>query len=135
LRPALAAKHFDKPVYALAESFKFLRLFPLSQQDLPASKPFLTFDEPDPDADFSSVLDRKAPSRVLTANAPPVPFEMTLEQLEKNPLLGALSAYSVTGTHPLARLLHARPHTSHLLGCGAFAASSICAADSPHRAY
>ena len=84
---ALAAKHFNKPVYglfllltnklvsnyttALAESFKFLRLYPLSQQDLPTSSPLLQFDDPDPDADFPAILGRKAPSRVLRKSAAP----------------------------------------------------------------
>lgn len=46
---ALAAKAYNKPVYALAESFKFLRLFPLSQFDLPTPKPILQFAEPEND--------------------------------------------------------------------------------------
>ncbi|PWN49416.1 IF-2B-domain-containing protein [Violaceomyces palustris] len=40
---ALIAKSANKPFFALAESFKFLRLFPLSQYDLPASGPILPF--------------------------------------------------------------------------------------------
>ena len=32
---ALIAKHHQKPFYALAESYKFLRHYPLSQTDLP----------------------------------------------------------------------------------------------------
>jgi translation initiation factor eIF-2B subunit alpha len=32
---ALVAKAFQKPFYALAESYKFLRHYPLSQTDLP----------------------------------------------------------------------------------------------------
>lgn len=31
------AKAADIPVYAVAESYKFVRLFPLSQYDLPAT--------------------------------------------------------------------------------------------------
>ncbi|PWZ00087.1 nagb/rpia/CoA transferase-like protein [Testicularia cyperi] len=42
---ATIAKSFNKPFFALAESFKFLRLFPLSQYDLPASRPILPFPE------------------------------------------------------------------------------------------
>lgn len=32
---AVCAKELNKPFYVLTESFKFSRLFPLSQQDLP----------------------------------------------------------------------------------------------------
>ncbi|KAL4224087.1 Translation initiation factor [Mactra antiquata] len=32
---AIAAKAMNKPLYVVAESFKFVRLFPLNQQDLP----------------------------------------------------------------------------------------------------
>lgn len=32
---AVCAKEMNKPFYVLTESFKFSRLFPLSQQDLP----------------------------------------------------------------------------------------------------
>jgi hypothetical protein len=32
---ALCAKATNKPFYVIAESFKFLRLFPISQQDIP----------------------------------------------------------------------------------------------------
>ncbi|KAF8323190.1 nagb/rpia/CoA transferase-like protein [Clavulina sp. PMI_390] len=35
---AIVAKALNKPLYALAESYKFLRSFPLSQYDLPTSK-------------------------------------------------------------------------------------------------
>lgn len=32
---ALCAKELNKPVYVMCESFKFVRLYPLNQQDLP----------------------------------------------------------------------------------------------------
>jgi translation initiation factor eIF-2B subunit alpha len=32
---ALCAKEMRKPFYVLAESFKFVRLYPLNQRDLP----------------------------------------------------------------------------------------------------
>ena len=32
---ALCAKELNKPVYVMCESFKFIRLYPLNQQDLP----------------------------------------------------------------------------------------------------
>ncbi|KAG0143765.1 hypothetical protein CROQUDRAFT_660855 [Cronartium quercuum f. sp. fusiforme G11] len=40
---AIAAKAHHKPFYALTESYKFLRLFPLSQYDLPTTHPTLQF--------------------------------------------------------------------------------------------
>jgi translation initiation factor eIF-2B subunit alpha len=44
---ALVAKAFQKPFYALAESYKFLRHFPLSQTDLPMPRhPDSTIPEP-----------------------------------------------------------------------------------------
>ncbi|KAL0946929.1 hypothetical protein HGRIS_013089 [Hohenbuehelia grisea] len=44
---AIIAKSANKPFYALAESFKFHRLFPLSQYDLPSHKPdILSFRHP-----------------------------------------------------------------------------------------
>ena len=39
---ALAAKAHHKPVYVLAESFKFLRHFPLSQVSAPSQLPSRT---------------------------------------------------------------------------------------------
>ncbi|KAG9010703.1 translation initiation factor eIF-2B subunit alpha [Tulasnella sp. JGI-2019a] len=39
LSMAIIAKAANKPFYALAESYKFLRLFPLSQYDLPTHNP------------------------------------------------------------------------------------------------
>lgn len=32
---ALAAKEMNKPFYVVAESYKFARLYPLNQQDIP----------------------------------------------------------------------------------------------------
>lgn len=32
---ALVAKEMNKPFYVLAESFKFVRLYPLNERDLP----------------------------------------------------------------------------------------------------
>ncbi|KAH9818666.1 hypothetical protein DFH28DRAFT_1080583 [Melampsora americana] len=40
---AIAAKAHNKPFYALTESYKFLRLFPLSQYDVPTTHPTLQF--------------------------------------------------------------------------------------------
>ncbi|KAI8447341.1 hypothetical protein BY996DRAFT_7285407 [Phakopsora pachyrhizi] len=43
---AIAAKAHHKPFYALTESYKFLRLFPLSQYDLPTNNLTLQFPNP-----------------------------------------------------------------------------------------
>lgn len=46
LNVALLAKSANKPFYCLAESHKFVRLFPLSQYDLLPSDPVLQFSDP-----------------------------------------------------------------------------------------
>ncbi|EPX73661.1 translation initiation factor eIF2B alpha subunit [Schizosaccharomyces octosporus yFS286] len=46
---AVFAKHAHKPFYAVAESHKFVRMFPLSQYDIPFSQPILEFDDPSPE--------------------------------------------------------------------------------------
>ncbi|KAF7304859.1 Translation initiation factor eIF-2B subunit alpha [Mycena kentingensis (nom. inval.)] len=47
LNIAIIAKAANKPFYALAESYKFHRLFPLSQDDLPSHNPrILSFSSP-----------------------------------------------------------------------------------------
>ncbi|UZJ52137.1 hypothetical protein CBS101457_001457 [Exobasidium rhododendri] len=46
---ALVAKSYGKPFFAAAESYKFLRIFPLSQFDLPTSRPTLKFADPHED--------------------------------------------------------------------------------------
>jgi translation initiation factor eIF-2B subunit alpha len=44
---AIIAKAFNKPVYVAAESYKFARLFPLNQQDLPKGRvPSIQIDPP-----------------------------------------------------------------------------------------
>lgn len=45
---ALSAKEMNKPFYVVAESFKFARLFPLNQQDVPNQfKVILLYDNGD----------------------------------------------------------------------------------------
>lgn len=46
---ALIAKQFNKPFYVMAESFKFIRMYPLSQADLSVNDSILSL--PFPDAD------------------------------------------------------------------------------------
>ncbi|EPQ26977.1 uncharacterized protein PFL1_05612 [Pseudozyma flocculosa PF-1] len=60
---AMIAKSHNKPFFALAESFKFLRLFPLSQYDLPASGNILAFPE------LSDDQQAKAAERCLPVRA------------------------------------------------------------------
>ena len=40
---ALCAKELNKPVYVLCESYKFVRLYPLNQQDMPNEFKVVTF--------------------------------------------------------------------------------------------
>ncbi|CAG8560267.1 69_t:CDS:2 [Paraglomus occultum] len=54
---AIVAKAANKPFYAVLESYKFLRLFPLNQYDLPTHTPeLLSF--PDLDNRFSNIIGR-----------------------------------------------------------------------------
>ncbi|KAJ1918083.1 translation initiation factor eIF-2B subunit alpha [Mycoemilia scoparia] len=49
---AIVAKEAKKPLYALTESYKFVRLYPLNQYDLPSTNPaLLTFEDCDNDND------------------------------------------------------------------------------------
>ncbi|KAM0792562.1 hypothetical protein ACM66B_005226 [Microbotryomycetes sp. NB124-2] len=88
---AIAAKAMGKPLYALAESFKFTRLFPLSQYDLPSSLPSppLTFAPTATDAPKGSakLAVPPTPSRPMTDSRMPEPLEMTDEQIRHNPIL------------------------------------------------
>lgn len=94
---ALAAKAFDKPVYGLAEScvclllpfryhrlqgkhsYKFLRLYPLSQLDLPTATRPLTATSLPP---CSKVDLARPPSRPMRDEPIPKALEMTQEMLE-----------------------------------------------------
>lgn len=85
---AIAAKALGKPLYALAESFKFTRLFPLSQYDLPSSSPTppLTFPTA-PLADPASVAIPNTPARPMIDSPIPQPLEMTDDMARLNPTL------------------------------------------------
>ncbi|KAI0748029.1 nagb/rpia/CoA transferase-like protein [Daedaleopsis nitida] len=90
---AIIAKAANKPFYALAESYKFHRLFPLSQYDLPTHNPnILSFPTP---AGRSAGLD-DAPSITMPAATTKRPASpetsssstaraMSQEQIVKNP--------------------------------------------------
>jgi len=86
---AIIAKAANKPFYALAESYKFHRLFPLSQYDLPTHNPnILSFPrivQPGPsalNAESSVVPSGSSDERYI---APLYPMAMSLEQLSRNP--------------------------------------------------
>jgi translation initiation factor eIF-2B subunit alpha len=103
---AAMAKLADRPVYALTESFKFLRILwvrlnsfsdianllvsPLNQYDLPIAVPVLRF----PDHTVKQEQDeRKAtkipstPYRPFVDSATPDALQMTAEQIQNNPLI------------------------------------------------
>lgn len=77
----VVAKAANKPVFAVAESYKFLRLFPLSQYDIPISTTVLPLPaEPEP-ASQAGEQDAQAKA---PANAP---LRMTPEMEALNPLI------------------------------------------------
>ncbi|KAI0082690.1 nagb/rpia/CoA transferase-like protein [Panus rudis PR-1116 ss-1] len=91
---AIIAKAANKPFYALAESYKFHRLFPLSQYDLPTHNPnILSF----PSLPARSSVTQPASSGVSPSfqnpaanqqeTVPPSPTQRSLstEQIAKNP--------------------------------------------------
>ncbi|KAI0781030.1 IF-2B-domain-containing protein [Trametes elegans] len=90
---AIIAKAANKPFYALAESYKFHRLFPLSQYDLPTHNPnILSFATPTAQSagqDGASATAAPETSSTGTANAgtqsSPTERAMTQEQIAKNP--------------------------------------------------
>ncbi|KAH9934786.1 IF-2B-domain-containing protein [Fomitopsis serialis] len=93
---AIIAKAASKPFYALAESYKFHRLFPLSQYDLPTHNPtilsFATLQQrPTPPDKVShgaaasgQTLARDGTSET-TIVPPPTEMKMTTEQMTRNP--------------------------------------------------
>ncbi|KAJ2797017.1 translation initiation factor eIF-2B subunit alpha [Coemansia helicoidea] len=59
---AIVAKAAKKPLYALAESFKFVRLYPLSQYDLPTHRSdLLAFKKRPAEIDWQAELPRSNP--------------------------------------------------------------------------
>ncbi|GAA5971538.1 hypothetical protein JCM11641_000633 [Rhodosporidiobolus odoratus] len=95
---AIAAKALNKPLYALAESFKFTRLFPLSQTDLPSSLPSapLTF-PPASDSAFPKAPAIPAtPVRPMIDSAMPRALEMSDEATRHNPILDYTSPENIS---------------------------------------
>merc|ERR1711939_265935 len=91
LQVAIAARAFGKPVYALAESFKMTRLFPLSNYDLPTSRQAqpLTFQQREQQAQRPANLENvpRTPSRPLKTSSLPPSLHMSEEMVLANPLL------------------------------------------------
>ncbi|KAG8902724.1 translation initiation factor eIF-2B subunit alpha [Tulasnella sp. 403] len=90
LSMAIIAKASNKPFYALAESYKFLRFFPLSQYDLPinnSSLLALPSQRPNPPRLSVSQLSPGVPTTPRAATAPvrQPTRSMSMEQIEKNP--------------------------------------------------
>ncbi|KIO34450.1 hypothetical protein M407DRAFT_64447 [Tulasnella calospora MUT 4182] len=84
LSMAIIAKAANKPLYALAESYKFLRFFPLSQYDLPIdNSSLLTLPSQKPTAPRHS-LTLASPMTPRAVQSQSVP-EMSQEQIAKNP--------------------------------------------------
>ncbi|KAI0273603.1 IF-2B-domain-containing protein [Gloeopeniophorella convolvens] len=97
---AIIAKAENKPFYALAESYKFHRLFPLSQYDLPThNSKILSFSQPinstgpgqrrpplspTESQDGNEVADERAPGSARPFKAPSQ-WTMTPEQINTNP--------------------------------------------------
>merc|ERR1711939_190296 len=93
---AQIAKIADKPVYAFAESFKFLRIFPLNQYDLPIASPVQRFlheqnvtgsSDNVSEETMSSMHVPKTPAQPLVDSPAPQALEMTQEQIQNNPLI------------------------------------------------
>ncbi|KAJ7940667.1 hypothetical protein B0H13DRAFT_1939262 [Mycena leptocephala] len=77
LNIAIIAKAANKPFYALAESYKFHRLFPLSQVDLPSHNPrILSFPRP-VEKDYAASPNSRPASGALSS-------PITQEEIAKN---------------------------------------------------
>ncbi|EFP79065.2 uncharacterized protein PGTG_05021 [Puccinia graminis f. sp. tritici CRL 75-36-700-3] len=81
---AIAAKAHHKPFYALTESYKFLRLFPLSQYDVPTKQPTLQF--PSSKATKSTGVSENIPNLPgsLVHGHSSISAKLTLDQIAKN---------------------------------------------------
>ncbi|KAF9519976.1 hypothetical protein BS47DRAFT_1370529 [Hydnum rufescens UP504] len=100
---AIIAKAANKPLYALAESYKFLRSFPLSQYDLPSHSPNVLRVPTQHASKSSTSASRNSTSSIKSArssnrchpmgsrtmgnksSASYIPLTMTVDQLANNP--------------------------------------------------
>nr|GAT58708.1 translation initiation factor eIF-2B subunit alpha [Mycena chlorophos] len=76
LNIAVIAKAANKPLYALAESYKFHRLFPLSSDDLPSHNPRIL--------SFTSPVERAPGPENTSSSASPVIRAITQESIAQN---------------------------------------------------
>ncbi|KAJ6596862.1 hypothetical protein DFH09DRAFT_1132933 [Mycena vulgaris] len=84
LNIAIIAKAANKPFYALAESYKFHRLFPLSQYDLPSHNPqILSFPSPIEHANAMETTSSSASPNSGSVSEGLSPF-ITQEEIAKN---------------------------------------------------
>ena len=60
----MACKCANKPFYAVGESFKFVRLFPLRQDDVPAQRSHALPDVPTAIASINPLLDYTPPAYI-----------------------------------------------------------------------
>ncbi|GAA5868947.1 hypothetical protein JCM8547_003229 [Rhodosporidiobolus lusitaniae] len=91
---AIAARALGKPLYALAESFKFTRLFPLSQTDLPSSLPAAPLTFPAPSGALSDIP--STPIRPMIADKMPDALEMSDAATRHNPILDYTTPEMIT---------------------------------------
>ncbi|KAJ7172506.1 hypothetical protein C8R46DRAFT_151622 [Mycena filopes] len=83
LNIAIIAKAANKPFYALAESYKFHRLFPLSQYDLPSHNPrILSF--PTPIELAHAAEHRTSAASPSSRSAPGTLYSITQDEIAKN---------------------------------------------------
>jgi len=83
---SIVAKAANKPVYALAESYKFLRSFPLSQYDLPM-----------PNAKILSILSQRPASSQGLHDGVPKPWDLVSSAASSEPV-SLVSAKDMTSS-------------------------------------
>jgi len=82
---AIIARAAHKPFYALAESYKFHRLFPLSQYDLPShNSKILSFPHPFPSDCSPQSLDISTEWSSTNNHSDPILPRITQEQISQN---------------------------------------------------
>jgi translation initiation factor eIF-2B subunit alpha len=79
---SMIAKSFGKPVYALVESFKFSRIFPLSQSDIPINPKSTNRDPP-----LTPMISFASKQLQFPSKDDDKPLLMSQEMVDKNPLV------------------------------------------------
>lgn len=122
------------PTNSPAHRFKFTRVYPLTQYDLPTSVPLLTFPQPSspPPSQTSTSAQSSpskqnlippTPSRPMLTSPPPKPLEMSAEEIEKNPLLDFTEPQFITLVVSDVGIL--TPSVSHTPADGAFSRGGL----------